>query len=86
MKVKSWFRDDGVYAALREWTAEYPAGQITAYEAVGTYTTSQKSVFFSLAKPHQKKNCENLYAPPSPPIPPPPPYNASTIRVYTRSA
>ena len=40
MKVKSWFHDEGVQTAMREWMAEHPVDQITASglaEAVGTY-------------------------------------------------
>ena len=31
VKVKSWFYDEGVQAVVREWIAEHPADQITAY-------------------------------------------------------
>jgi hypothetical protein len=46
VKVKSWFHDEGVQAAVREWIAENPADKITVYglaKAVGTYLDSKRA-------------------------------------------
>ena len=47
MKVKSWFRDEGVQTAVREWISKRSADHVTVYglaKAVGTYLDSERVI------------------------------------------